>query len=101
MQHVLTYLRSVTLRSRQSPGAFPDMKIRITREFTYPYPLVLDLEYLSAPPDGSSGETYDFLRVPDELIYPFGVGQRLFKVIRKDADACTITIEVDENVEIV
>jgi len=101
MQHTLTYNQGVTLRSRQSPGAFPDTKAKITREFVHPYPLVLDLEYLTPPPDGSSGETHDFMRVPDELVFPFGDGPCLFKVVHKDAEARIITVEVDDSVEIV
>lgn len=101
MQLTLTYRKGVTLRSRKSPGVFPDTRLKITRELVHPYPLVLDLEYLTPPPDGSSGETHDFLRVPAELIYPFGEGARLFKVVSKDAEARTITIELDDTVEIV
>lgn len=101
MLHTLTFNQRVTLCSRLSPGAFPDTKVKITREFVHPYPLVLDLEYLTPPPDGSSGETHDFLRVPDEINYPFGNGPCLFKVVSKDAEARTITIELDDKVEIV
>lgn len=101
MQQTLTYNRSVILRSKETPGAFPDIKVNITREFVHPHALVLDLEYQSPPPDGSTGETHDFTRVPDELVYPFGNGLRLFKVVQKNAEARTITIEVDDKIELV
>lgn len=101
MQQTLTYNRSVILRSKETPGAFPDIKVNITREFVHPHPLVLDLEYQTPPPDGSTGETHDFMRVPAELDYPFGDCPRLFQVVSRDAETRTIIIEVNEKVEIV
>lgn len=100
-QEILTYNRSVILRSNQTPRAFPDIKVNITREFVHPHPLVLDIEYLAPSPNGSSGDTHDFSRVPEEFDYPFGDCPCLFKVVRKDAEARTISIELGDKVELV